>query len=344
MTVDESSASSDAELEKLRSSNWSGCIPVSLSLAPSSLFSPTIPPPIHVLISRNTFLHVGLRHSVMRLHKFAPPTFSFTRKVVEEPENLQDEQDEKNNEKGESSSANNNKTQNEEHKKEPEPHHVESSYPVCWFEDEVSELPLRWQIFAGILFDSHRSSGKITELPWKIRVHFTQYPSSHLLQLESEQVLTTIERNFKHSLKQALVIQHGNNKVALNMTKKSHQQLWNSITTAKYSVYKLIQQDIQKVQGAVNGIPVRLLLGSSNKPWIQKRCADNSLTLGSLMLQWAPEHFERTTDDDDGVIVSKSSVSWRVCGVVPPLSTRLLDLWKTFCHPDTFLYISVLLQ
>ena len=57
-----------------------------LSLAPSSLSSPTIPPPIHVLLPRHTFLHLGLQEAVFRLQTFAPPTFSFNKRVVEEPE------------------------------------------------------------------------------------------------------------------------------------------------------------------------------------------------------------------------------------------------------------------
>ena len=73
-------------IERLRAENWNGSIPVIISLAPTSLSSPTIPPPIHVLLSRHTFLHIGLKHAVMRLHKFAPPTISFSRRVVEEPD------------------------------------------------------------------------------------------------------------------------------------------------------------------------------------------------------------------------------------------------------------------
>ena len=52
--------------------NWKGLIPVHLTLAPTSLSSPTLPPPIHVLVPRNTYLHTGLQAAVQRLHPFAP--------------------------------------------------------------------------------------------------------------------------------------------------------------------------------------------------------------------------------------------------------------------------------
>jgi len=61
----------------LRSMNWAGSIPIILSLAPSSLSSPTMPPPIHRMVSRMTFLHLGLSDAVIRFYKFAPAVQSF---------------------------------------------------------------------------------------------------------------------------------------------------------------------------------------------------------------------------------------------------------------------------
>ena len=38
------------------SSNYEGKVPVTVTLAPTSLSSPTLPPPIHVLLPRSTYL------------------------------------------------------------------------------------------------------------------------------------------------------------------------------------------------------------------------------------------------------------------------------------------------
>jgi autophagy-related protein 5 len=278
-------------------------------------------------------LHIGLKQAVLRLHKFAPPTISFTRRVVEEPEPGSSHDDE--DENGEQQDSRDDKP----HQQQPQ---TEEIYPVCWFEDEATELPLRWQLFAGILWDSHqKSSGD--GLPWKIRLHFTNYPSSQLLELDSSTgggLLTTVERIFKNSLKQALVLQHGHAKVTLNMTKQSHQRMWDSIVTSKYSIYKPLQEDIQAKE-ANHLIPIRLLVDSS-KPLIQKRCDDQSLTLGQLLHQWIPQHFEKANNDE--IQPKLPTVSWRVSGIVPPLSTPIVDLWQTLCHPDTFLYISIVMQ
>jgi autophagy-related protein 5 len=319
-------------IDRLRSANWSGSIPIQLSLAPQSLSSPTIPPPIHVLLSRHTFLHVGLREAVMRLNKFAPPTISFTRRVVEEPDpgSAQDSDlDTDANTEGEKQEGANLEQR------------AETAYPVCWFEDEATELPLRWQYFAGILWDTYQRTTENTGMPWKIRLHFTSYPSSQLLQLDaSSGVLTTVERTFRNSLKQALVLEHGNAKVALNMSKQSSQRMWGSIVNSKYSIYKPIKEDIQAATDPIL-IPVRLLVGSS-KPPIQKRCDDPGMNLGQFLHLRVPDYFESSSAGD--IQRKMSNITWLVSGIAPPLSTRLLDLWRTLCHPDNFLYITIMME
>lgn len=314
-------------IDRLRSTNWSGSIPIVLSLAPSSLSSPTLPAPIHVLLSRNTFLHVGLKDAVMRLHKFAPPTMSFTKRVVEEPDP--------------ESSSDNEEGEQEEIKQAVQ---KETIYPCCWFEDEITELPLRWQFFAGVLWDCHQSTtNKEVGLPWKIRLHFTSYPSSQLLELDmTSGVLTTVERTFKNALKQALVLEHGNAKAALNMSKQSHQRMWDSIVNSKYSIYKPIKDDIQASTNPVI-LPIRLLVGVS-KPCIQKKCIDETTTLGSFLNEFVPEYFERSSDNGSSIEPKMPIISWRIAGIIPPLSTLVLDLWRTLCHPDGFLYIAVLTE
>ncbi len=80
-------------------------------------------------------------------------------------------------------------------------------FPECWFEDVVTGIPLRWQLFAGILYDLakgkssflhngnnntarqerqdlHRNMNNSHFLPWQVRVHFTCYPHDKILALD----------------------------------------------------------------------------------------------------------------------------------------------------------------
>ena len=87
------------------------------------------------------------------------------------------------------------------------------TFPECWFEDVVTGIPLRWQLFAGILYDLVKGKGKSFPLlqkgnddnnsrrqqqqqqyrrneenphflPWQVRVHFTCYPHDRILALD----------------------------------------------------------------------------------------------------------------------------------------------------------------
>jgi autophagy-related protein 5 len=385
--------------DKIRSGNWNGSIPIVVTLASTSLSSTTIPKPIHVLVARNTFLHIGLESAVRRLYQYAPPTFTFFGsgvRVVEEPDNDDnhdhDDKNDSHKQQSENNDNDNNATNNDNDRvvtneksgdksssssttttkvatndtniiskpKKDEP------YPICWFEDERTGRPLRWQYFVGVLFDSstrrrqqqqqqqqHDNNHPNNDfpLPWRIKLHFNSYPSQHLLELDSTSgVLTTIERTYKNSLKQSLVMTYGNNKVALNMTKQSHEYVWKSILTQDYDLFKpvLVNEIQPNDTSTISILPVRLCVDPT-QPMIQKRCVNTTgKTLGLLLHEWAPQYFEKSNttevgNDDGRTIIRPTGVSsWRVAGVTPPLSTSLVDLWKTLSYPDNFLYVSVI--
>jgi autophagy-related protein 5 len=227
-----------ATLDDVRSTSWAGSIPVVLSLAQTSLSSPTMPPPIHTLVPRHTYLHVGLRSATGRFHKFAPPVISspIARSEPHPGESCEEQL--------------------------PGKPQSEDSYPVCWFEDEETHTALRWHLFAGVLWDMKQKSKSV---PWKIKLHFNNYPSSQILPMEVSEGLTVVERTFKNSLKQALFLQQGTAKVAMNMSKQSHELLWDSILTSNYQLYQQVDHDLQSTH---NMLPIRLMIDA--KPPIQK--------------------------------------------------------------------------
>lgn len=325
-------------VEEVRLTNWSGSIPIVLSLAPTSLSSPTMPPAIHVMISRMTYLHVGLQSAVMRLCKFAPAVISIKGGVRNEPDPGTSSEDTEVSAAIKESST--------------------STYPVCWFEDEETQIALRWHLFTGVLYDLKRRK-KAADLPWKIRVHFTSYPSSQILPLDAvDGVGTTLERTFNNSIKQALFVQHGSSKVAMSMSKQSHHCIWDSVVTSNYQLYQQVNSDLQVTSEQNSGssgngggqiLPVRLLVDS--KPAIQRKCqaymescndgTDHKVpcTLGSLLADWIPQFFKI---EADGAFKPESSkIVYSIQGIQPPLSVCVKDLWQCLCHPDHFLYIVV---
>ena len=281
--------------DTIEASNWRGAVPVILSLAPTSLSSPTIPPPLHKMVSRQSYLHTALEKEVKRLYKFAPMMLSLPSSVVRTEPGLVDEgestpTDSENRDGMKKTGETKGGTENDEllaaranAKRETQ---AQDKYPVCWFEDEETGLPLRWHLFAGILFDSKQAGKEARQstegeadrsiavandaggVPWRIRLHFNNYPSSQILPLDqNDNVLTVVQRMYKNSLKQALFLQSGSSKVAMNLSKQSHQQVWDSIVSAKHQLYREVNKDLR---AAPSSIPIRVLLDS--KPAIQKHC------------------------------------------------------------------------
>ena len=344
------------DTDQIRGANWGGSIPVVLTLAPASLGTTLMPHPIHCLLNRGTFLHVGLAPAIERLHKFAPATLSFasgTIKRQSEPEPQDTSYQDDNSREGKTGTkdSTNGTTASGSSAHDND---KDWKFPVCWIEDENTQLPLRWQLFVGVLFDMTQSSSTTNNnnnnnqppntvvLPWKLRLHFSQYPSSQILHLEDGQVWPTIERSFKNSLKQALFMEYNNSKVAMNMSKQIHHRLWDAIQSSNYVLYKNINIDLQASEVSVQLIPVRVFVDS--KPPLQRPCRGKDTTLGALLLDWLPHLFQQTTptDDESTIEVSSKSLRYFVAGITPPLSVPVLDLWENLCHPDHFLYITIL--
>jgi hypothetical protein len=305
------------DAETVKRTNNDGRIPVIVTLAPTSLSAPTGPPPLHVLVSRQTYLHLGLSTAIHRLHQFAPIAFQGLKWQEPDPGELEEESD----------------------TKEPiqQTDNSKSDLPDCWWEDEATQAPLRWQLFAGVLYDMHANQA----LPWRLRLHFNNFPSQ-LLPFS----IQSLRSHFQNSIKQAIALRAGSGRAALQwMTKEAHDELWNSLQEAKYGIRhewrSRITEDV-----ANQRIPVRVLLSSGSLPCLQKSClVDRQLYLGGLLREWLPDvEFDRTMDTNQDAIAASSSSSsacWKVQGIHPSLDLSVLDLWECLCHPDSYLYIVV---
>jgi len=312
--------------DQLHAENWAGSVAAVLTLAANSNSSPSLPPPLHVMLPRHSFLHVALEDAVRRLHRFAPPTFSTGGTGIrrEEPKAGSMYKDEEDVYDENTASLTRTKTSTIILQKQED-----TSYPVCWFEDEDSQTALRWHVFAGVLYDLKQRP----EIPWKIRLHFTSYPSNQILALERTDVLHHVRSVFKNSLKQAMCLHYGNAKPALNLTKESHGKIWEAIRTASYQLYKQAHGNLPK-QSSMR-VPVRVMVNAG--PPIQKPCLGaDQWTLGEVLHAAAPDHF----DEQSGA--KPTVLDWKVAGISKlPLETLIQNCWINLAHPDHFLYIIV---
>ena len=437
-----------ASITTIQNANWLGCIPIILSLAPSSLSSPVAPRPLHKMVARVTYLHVGLSEEVIQLSKCAPAGGLSRKGVVmtEEPSENDDPptdavKDEDGSNKIGQVSNETKMDKEEETKYTPKEENQtvvetktsipsQNDFPICWFEDELSGEPLRWHLFVGVLHDATKGKAAVQNLsrmgsnakepnllPWRIRLHFTSYPTKLLpfekISIQSttcsqgddsvndscrdinhtNQVSSSIGRIFRNSLKQALFMQYSSAKVAMSISKSSHEKIWNAILSTDYISYREVNNSLQmgisseaivlpaaaEISSNVPElVPIRIMLNSESV--MQKPCrafrdinestkrtkedhtAEEEPTeddqvlenlverlescsirpktsLGDVLLSWLPQHFER---DEINEVVAKPSVHYSLQGIQPKLTSPILDLWKCLCHPDHFLYITVI--
>lgn len=346
-----------------------------------------MPKPVHRLVSRQTFLHLAVENDVRRFHEYAPMNVSF-RSVDQTKMDMNDAKDKeeeegrgekerenknKNTENGNSKSSKNNGNGDQNlsaNKEKSDDSGSSNTYPKCWFEDELTGTPLRWQLFVGIIYDfiklrhdigttDHPPQHKATTfLPWKIRIHFTSYPES-LLQIDHEEnVSQLIFRQYMNALKQSLFIQHNSNKFVNNMSKQNHLQIWDGIKRNQFQVYNEVAKRLNGANSSsssgsdrssdnitLENVPVRVLVDS--RPAFARPCSctyesddgtKQHTSIGRILNQWLPDFFKTSNNGD---IELSMDCQWCVQGIQVPLTTYIADLWKVLCHPDRFLYVII---
>lgn len=149
-----------------------------------------------------------------------------------------------------------------------------------WFSDggcddeqaeESSSLPLKWHLPVGVLFDQRaiRSSCSPTEddanLPWKINVHFGNFPHTQLIRFNSRELM---ESHFMSCIKEADQIKHGG-RVASSMQKKDHIQLWQGLQNDKFDQFwavnrRLMDNKSSTASGAAAAISASSAAGTGS--------------------------------------------------------------------------------
>jgi len=201
-----------------------------------------------------------------------------------------------------------------------------------WF--SYRGTPLRWHQPIGLLYDLLCSTGdsEEQELPWRITVHLSAFPTDLLLPLHTRDQVETV---FMSALKEADQLKHSGKVMSL-MQKKDHNQLWLGLTSDKFDQFWAINRKLMEPTGpgeeGFKHIPIRFhMAGVDNSGQatsnIVQRLISPSLILGEVIkdMGWGTE---------TRVITQ---------GVSPDLSTPILWLSRHLSYPDNFLHIVIVL-
>lgn len=198
-----------------------------------------------------------------------------------------------------------------------------------WF--EFNHQPLKWHYPVGVLFDLLTDN---TPLPWKVKVHFKNFPEDELLHCKSKEV---VEAHFMSSVKEADILKH-RGQVINNMQKRDHKQLWQGVQNDKFDQFWTINRRLMERtnEEPFKSIPLRIY--QRDKMYIQrlsKPVTDTGepLNLGHVLDALLPEEL---------VACDNSSRMVLIHGVEVPMETPIQWLSEHLSHPDNFLHIVVL--
>ena len=201
-----------------------------------------------------------------------------------------------------------------------------------WF--EYKEKPLRWHYPCGLLYDLFCDPSG-SELPWKITVHFRNFPDKDVLECSS---VDAIESHYISALKEADQLKH-KGQVVCNMSKNQHQQLWHGLKTDNFEEFWQINKKF--MDGFEDGpmfksIPMRFYHdGQVFQRLVSPRTNDDSQdsTLRDALSLVLPSLF-------NGDVLS-ASTKILIHGISPPLTTSVQWLSKNLSYADNFLHVCV---
>lgn len=138
---------------------------------------------------------------------------------------------------------------------------IDPSVPVTEAWLEFDSVPLKWHYPSGLLYDlfsgadpvdpSRQADVEVSHaavetaigrepLPWKILVHYSDFPEEQLHSLDEEQKV--LLDSFKNAVKEADFIRNGNARTAMGLSKEDSDNLWRSVKTRTDTVRTVPRQ------------------------------------------------------------------------------------------------------
>jgi autophagy-related protein 5 len=189
------------------------------------------------------------------------------------------------------------------------------------------------------LFDLY---GHHSELPWKVTVHFQNFPEDDLLRCPSKDA---VESHFMSVVKEADALKHRSQ--AINgMQRKDHKALWAGFMNDKFDQFWSVNKKLMENSGeeCFKYIPFRIYKieksssQQSDHVTIQKlfkpsEDGGENLTLRHLLDVAVPDMAEK------GELVNYQVV---IQGIQPVLETPVVWMSEHMSYPDNFLHICLL--
>lgn len=119
----------------------------------------------------------------------------------------------------------------------------------------IEGVPLKWHYPLGLLYDLYSgaepvnldkdgttssqatagTSGAESPLPWRLTIHYTDYPGDQLIQLDKDG--RALLDSYINAVKEADYIRNGSAKTVMSMSKEDSDNLWRAVETRRSRSY-----------------------------------------------------------------------------------------------------------
>jgi autophagy-related protein 5 len=235
------------------------------------------------------------------------------------------------------------------------------------------EVPLKWHLPAGLLYDLYSGTSghsqdnndkgnthsaleyddRIVESsPWKLTLHFTNWPSEQLTKLDGEGKV--LQDAFMNSVKEASHVRHDTGQVVMSLGKDESIQLWTAVEKNDLNLFNTMNKKLLRPPGVpLRHIPLKVYLpsaapsGSASMPSVGHMKVVQSLitpnmssrqsqTLGMALNSLLPTLFPSRRSPLLALPV--------LHGAVVPLGVGLEELAEFCAYADGFLHIAVVMM
>lgn len=229
---------------------------------------------------------------------------------------------------------------------------------------------MKWHLPAGLLYDLYSGTSghsqdnndkghahstledeeRIVESsPWKLTIHFTNWPSEQLAKLDSEGKV--LQDAFMNSVKEASHVRHDSGQVVMSLGKDESIQLWTAVEKNDLHLFNAMNKKLLRPPGIVlRHIPLKVYLPSTppsdsestpsagHMKVVQSLIAPNMSsrqpqTLGMALNSLLPTLFPSRRSPLLALPV--------LHGAVVPLGVNLEELAEYCAYADGFLHIAV---
>ncbi|KAI8602890.1 autophagy protein Apg5-domain-containing protein [Dissophora ornata] len=212
-----------------------------------------------------------------------------------------------------------------------------------WYEYEG--IPLKWHYPIGLLYDIHvlqaeavQGAGGVQPLPWKVTMHFEDFPSDKLIKSLSSD---SCQDYFMSMIKEADYLRNGTTKKVMNMSKSDQTQLWDGLWSNSYDLFWGMNQKLVLNDGTIaRNLPIRIYL-PENCPVVQEPVSpmdeqDQPRTLRQILNIALPDLFPLESSDS-----RQDAASVMIHGITPSLDVNALWFAQNMAYPDNFLHLVI---